>query len=126
MSTEFVALVTIRVDGPETQRALVEQMAKSVEGWVRYCPGFISANYHLSVDGTLVVNYARWTSEELYRQSFSLNPDKEAMRRAISALPGVLDGPSMAGLAPYLSITGAEPPVAEPPVAERPAGSVRA
>jgi C-6 monooxygenase len=110
MSAEFVALVTIRVDGLETGRALVELMAKNVEEWVRYCPGFISANYHLSVDGTLVVNYARWSSEELYRESFALNPDKERMRGEIGALPGVLEGPSMVGFTPYRSIVATQRP----------------
>jgi C-6 monooxygenase len=95
----FVALVTIDVDGPATQRALIDMLARDVEAWVRKCPGFLSANYHVSIDGTRVVNYAEWESEESYRRSFDLNPSKTAMRTAIQELPGVLDGPKMTGFA---------------------------
>jgi C-6 monooxygenase len=105
----FVALVVVRVDGPATQRALVDMLARDVEAWVRYCPGFRSANYHLSVDGTQVVNYAEWSSEAAYRQSFDLNPDKEKMRNAIRQLPGVIDGPAMTGLAPDRRIALQDP-----------------
>lgn len=93
----FIALVVIHVDGPATQRTLVDMLARDVEAWVRHCPGFVSANYHLAVDGTQVVNYAEWASETAYRQSFDLNPDKKAMRDAIRELPGVIDGPKMTG-----------------------------
>ncbi|MEU6351699.1 hypothetical protein ABZ896_20540 [Streptomyces sp. NPDC047072] len=93
----FVALVTVRTEDASVQRALVTMLAQDVEAWVRHCPGFVSANYHLSTDGTSLVNYAQWTSEEAYRKSFERNPDKEAMRRAIRELPGVVDGPSMTG-----------------------------
>jgi C-6 monooxygenase len=95
----YVAIVTVRVDGPQTQRRLVEMLSKDVEDWVRHCPGFLSANYHTSVDGTQMVNYAQWTSEAAYRASFDQNPDKERMREAIRSLPGVLEGPSMTAFA---------------------------
>jgi C-6 monooxygenase len=93
----FIAVVTVVVQGPEVQRALVDLLARQVEQWVAYCPGFRSAAYHLSVDGSRVLNYAGWSSEQAYRESFDLNPDKEAMREAIRSLPGVIAGPSMTG-----------------------------
>lgn len=93
----FVALVTIDVDGEATQRKLVDMLSEDVEGWVRHCPGFLSANYHLSNDGTRVVNYAEWVSIQAYRESFDHSPDKEKMRQAIRDLDGVLAGPSMTG-----------------------------
>ncbi len=103
----FVALVTIRVDGPVTQRALVDLLSRDVEEWVRYCPGFVSANYHLSLDGTVVVNYARWQDEASYRDSFDRNPDRQRMRAAITALDGVLEGPSMTAFRLDLQIAAA-------------------
>lgn len=104
-ATGFVALVVIQVDGQATQRTLVDMLARDVEAWVRHCPGFLSATYHMSVDGTQVVNYAEWSDEAAYRESFDLNPDKEAMRKAIRELPGVLDGPKMTGFVPDRRIT---------------------
>ncbi|MFD7817151.1 hypothetical protein ACFV6E_30135 [Streptomyces sp. NPDC059785] len=108
----FIALVTIRTKDASVQHALVKMLSQDVESWVRHCPGFVSANYHLSSDGTSLVNYAQWTSEEAYRASFERNPDKEAMRRAIRDLAGVEDGPSMTGYRLERSIGAPRP--AEP------------
>jgi heme-degrading monooxygenase HmoA len=35
---------------------------------MRYLPGFISANIHLSADGSRVVNYAQWDSAEAFQE----------------------------------------------------------
>jgi C-6 monooxygenase len=108
-TTKFIALVVIHVDGPATQRTLVDMLSRDVRAWVRHCPGFLSANYHVSVDGTQVVNYAEWSSEDAYRQSFELSPSKGAMRNAIRELPGVIDGPKMTGFTLDLRITADGP-----------------
>lgn len=113
----FVALVTIEVDGPQTQAALLELMSRDVEAWVRHCPGFVSANYHLSPDGRTVVNYAQWASEADYRASFDQNPDKARMREAIRTFPGVSAGPTLTPLTLALSIGAPDPrPVSPGPV----------
>lgn len=100
----FVALVTITVDGPRTQARLVDMLSADVHEWVRFCPGFISANYHLSRDGRTVINYAQWSDEDSYRASFDRNPDKARMREAIQSLPGVQAGPVLTPLTLTLSV----------------------
>ncbi|MHC1557687.1 antibiotic biosynthesis monooxygenase family protein [Actinomycetospora sp. C-140] len=49
---------------PERQAELVALLEKATEDVIRHVPGFVSANLHASVDGTHVVNYAQWESEE--------------------------------------------------------------
>jgi C-6 monooxygenase len=89
-------VVNLRTTGPEQQRQLIDMLVRDVEEWVRFCPGFISANYHASGDGTRVLNYAQWTDEAAYRASFRDNPRSGVLREAIRAMPGV-EGPEMVG-----------------------------
>lgn len=47
---------------PENQRKLMDYLKQMTDEVVVHCPGFISANFHLSKDGTRVINYAQWRS----------------------------------------------------------------
>jgi quinol monooxygenase YgiN len=49
---------------PERQAELVALLETATEEVMRHRPGFVSANLHASLDGTHVVNYAQWESEE--------------------------------------------------------------
>lgn len=40
---------------------------------MRYLPGVVSANTHVSTDGSRVVNYAQWDSTEAF-QAMTQNP----------------------------------------------------
>lgn len=46
----------------EHQQQLIDAIVGEVDRWVRHCPGFISAAYHKSLDGTTVLNYPQWRS----------------------------------------------------------------
>jgi quinol monooxygenase YgiN len=50
--------------GPEDQDKLIKIAIDATEEVMRYQPGFISANFHRSYDGSAVVNYAQWRSTE--------------------------------------------------------------
>ena len=102
----FVAVVSIPVDGPDQQHGLVDLLASDVEEWVRFAPGFVSANYHASLDGTRVLNYAQWLTEKAYRDSFRDNPRTGALREAVVKLTGGR-GPEMAGYTLLRSIQAA-------------------
>ncbi len=45
---------------PENQQKLFEYLKQMTDEVVIHCPGFISANFHLSKDGAHVINYAQW------------------------------------------------------------------
>lgn len=54
---------TFEVD-PQNQQRLIDILVETTESVMRKVPGFVSANIHASLDGTRVVNYAQWESEE--------------------------------------------------------------
>ena len=49
---------------PEKQQELIDYLKQMTYEAVVHCPGFISANFHLSKDGTCIINYAQWRSRE--------------------------------------------------------------
>ena len=59
----YVTLInTFRVK-PGKADELVRFLAEATEKAIGETPGFISANFHVSLDGTRVVNYAQWRSQ---------------------------------------------------------------
>jgi hypothetical protein len=45
-------------------------------------PGFISANLHTSLDGTRVINYAQWASEQQYAEALHRADVREHLAEA--------------------------------------------
>jgi C-6 monooxygenase len=99
---EYVALISFRVDDAESQRKLVDAVSSEVERWIRQRPGFVSAHFHLSTDGTRVVNYSQWTSEDAY-SDFQSDPNTEVLQRVVAAVPGVREK-DWAGYRLHLSV----------------------
>jgi heme-degrading monooxygenase HmoA len=66
----IATLINVFTVAPERASELGEALRVATEQTVRFFPGFISANIHVSTDGTRVVNYAQWQSAEAYRAMF--------------------------------------------------------
>jgi quinol monooxygenase YgiN len=66
----FATLINVFNVAPERASELAEALRVATEETVQYVPGFISANIHVSTDGTRVVNYAQWRSAEAYQAIF--------------------------------------------------------
>ena len=49
---------------PERAEEVLDYLVRSATKTVRYVPGFVSMNFHVSLDRTQVVNYAQWKSPE--------------------------------------------------------------
>ncbi|WP_434439255.1 antibiotic biosynthesis monooxygenase family protein [Lentzea sp. E54] len=64
-----VTLVNVFTVAPARQDELVAALDKASDEVFAALPGFISANLHASLDGTRVVNYAQWSSEQAYRDA---------------------------------------------------------
>ena len=47
---------------PERAEEVLEYLIRSANDTVRYVPGFLSFNFHLSLDRTQIVNYGQWES----------------------------------------------------------------
>ena len=65
--TTIATLINVFTVDPSRQRNLVALLDSATEEVMRHRPGFVSANIHASADGTRVVNYAQWQSEDHFR-----------------------------------------------------------
>ncbi|WP_116026623.1 antibiotic biosynthesis monooxygenase family protein [Thermomonospora umbrina] len=101
--TGFYSIIDYTVDGHDTQREFVEVFAKIQERWVRFHPGYRSARFHVSTDGTRVYNIVHWDSEADYRH-FVETSDTEgrvaAIQEALEGLSGKAE-PRMTGTPTY-------------------------
>jgi len=63
-----VAIIDIEFEGadPERQRAWVDAVFEALESDPSPHPGGISAHFHISTDGTRVLNYAEWESAQAH------------------------------------------------------------
>lgn len=97
--TGFYSIIDYAVDGPETQRELIDAFAEIQERWVRFYPGYRSARLFASIDGTRVYNVVHWASEADFRH-FEETSDTEgrmaAIQAAIDSVPGTAE-PRMTG-----------------------------
>jgi hypothetical protein len=59
----YITIINTYTAAPEPAEALLDLLIRAAET-VRYVPGFVSANFHINLDRTRVVNYAQWQSRE--------------------------------------------------------------
>ena len=86
--TDHTTLINVFTVQPERARELVDLLTAATEEVMQHIDGFISANIHLSADGTRVVNYAQWRSAEAM-QAMQHNP---TAREHMVLCAGVADG----------------------------------
>ncbi|MBZ4015347.1 antibiotic biosynthesis monooxygenase [Streptomyces purpurogeneiscleroticus] len=84
-----VVAATFDTDGPLCQRNVVEQIVATVgrEG-PHAKDGLLATHFHTSVDGTRVLNYAEWTTDEAH-ETFLRDACSGRARASYEALPGV-------------------------------------
>ncbi len=70
---DHATLINVFTVKPERARKLVELLTAATEEVMQHVDGFISANIHLSADGTRVVNYAQWRDAQAM-QAMQQNP----------------------------------------------------
>lgn len=86
--TAFV-VASFDTDGPGPQQGIVDSICDALErAPASQYPGMISANFHLSADGSRVLNYAEWTSDAAHI-SFLEGATRAATLRATHDTPGV-------------------------------------
>lgn len=84
----YATLINVFTVAPGRAAELAEVLTDATETVMQHLPGFVSANIHVSTDGTRVVNYAQWESAEAYAAIFSDPAAKEHMGRAASLAEG--------------------------------------
>lgn len=85
---DHATLINIFSVQPEQARELADLLTAATEDVMQHIDGFISANIHLSTDGTRVVNYAQWRSAEAM-QAMRQNP---TARRHMAQCADLADG----------------------------------
>lgn len=84
-----VVVATFDVDGADAQERIIESVARAVtDAPAEQRDGMLSAHFHASTDGSRVLNYAEWTSDEAH-VAFLEGAARAATLRATGATPGV-------------------------------------
>lgn len=93
-----IVIVTIDFDDPDQhrQRRWIDAVLDALGAEPEPIPGLISAHFHWSTDGTQVINYAEWTSEQAHKHALDNGPDGIAQTdlpewRRVVDFPGVTD-----------------------------------
>lgn len=60
----YITIINTYTVAPERAEELLDLVTRGTYYTIRYLSGFISANLHLSIDRTKLVNYAQWRSQE--------------------------------------------------------------
>jgi C-6 monooxygenase len=118
MSTDtgFYSIIDYTVDGPRTRTELVDAFAELQNRWVSFYPGYRSARFHVSTDGSRVYNIVHWASEADYR-NFVETSDTAGRMSAIGAALQAIAGkaePRMSGIPTYTVVREVGPTTREP------------
>ncbi|TPG36833.1 antibiotic biosynthesis monooxygenase family protein [Mycolicibacterium hodleri] len=81
-------LINVFTVDPRQAANLAALLDEATEEVMRHVPGFVSANIHLSTDGTRVVNYAQWETAEAYQAMLADPVAREHMGRAAELATG--------------------------------------
>ncbi len=79
----LVTLINVFETKPEQQQEVIDQWIRFVEA-VPDEPGMIGAALHRSTDGTRVVNYAQWRSEEDFERFVQKYREQMEARRPLA------------------------------------------
>lgn len=80
--TAQVALINVFTVDPRRQIELVDALDRATVEVFTALPGFLSANLHVSLDGSRVVNYAQWAGVEQYEAAMALPVMREHLAEA--------------------------------------------
>jgi quinol monooxygenase YgiN len=86
----YATLINVFTVTPDKAAELAALLSAATEKVMQHVPGFISANIHVSTDGTRVVNYAQWESPSAYQAIFD-NPEAREHMGAAAALAESFD-----------------------------------
>ena len=87
-----VTLVNVFHCEPQHQAELIDLLRRTTEETMSRFPGFVSANFHASLDGKRVLNYAQWRSREDF-EAMLADPQAAQLRDAARAISH--DDPAM-------------------------------
>ncbi len=68
-SNPSITMVNVFTVEPQKQQAFLDALRIELDTVMRKQPGFIGSNIHRSLDGTRVLNYTQWESQEAFEAS---------------------------------------------------------
>jgi quinol monooxygenase YgiN len=80
-----VTLVNVFHVHAAQQAELIDLLRRTTEETMSRFPGFVSANFHASLDGTRVLNYAQWRSRADF-EAMLADPGARALRDSARVL----------------------------------------
>ena len=83
-----VTLINVFTVEPERAAELAALLSDATERVIRHAPGFVSANIHVSTDGTRVVNYGQWETAEAMQAMRADPAAREHMSKAADLASG--------------------------------------
>ena len=83
-----IALINTFTVAPERVDELLAVLEKATDEVMRHVPGFVSANFHRSLDGRHVANYAQWESKDAFDAMLRDEKAREHMGRCIEIAEG--------------------------------------
>jgi Antibiotic biosynthesis monooxygenase len=90
-----IVIVSVEFDGRDEQRQKrwVDTVFEALEAETELHPGGISGHFHISVDGTRVLNYAEWVDEEAHRDAIERSGQgaigSGSKWRQVQSFPGI-------------------------------------
>jgi quinol monooxygenase YgiN len=60
----YITTMNTYTVAPDRSEEVLEYLVRSAVETVRHVPGFVSMNFHVSLDRTQIVNYGQWKSRE--------------------------------------------------------------
>jgi quinol monooxygenase YgiN len=88
--SSHATLINVFTVAPDRAHALARLLTEATEEVMAHLPGFVSANIHVSTDGTRVVNYAQWASAEAF-SAMQADPTARVHMRAAAELADGFD-----------------------------------
>lgn len=73
---EVITVIFSLATEPERQQEAIDLMIDALETTTKHQPGFVSASFHKSLDGTRVFNYAQWKTQAEY-EAFAQSPQDQ-------------------------------------------------
>jgi C-6 monooxygenase len=122
--TDFYSIIDYTVDGPQTQRELVDAFAEIQERRVCFYAGYRGARLLASLDGTRVYNIVGWATEADWRHFDETDDPEQRMadiERALAGLSGTAEARMSGG--PRYALMREVPPA---PRAQEAGGQSRA
>jgi quinol monooxygenase YgiN len=81
-------LINVFTVEPEHANELAAVLSAATDEVMRHVPGFVSANIHVSTDGTRVVNYAQWEDAAAFEAMLADPAAREHMSKAAGLASG--------------------------------------